>query len=89
MHTVISIKTDTETKDAAKEVATSAGLTLSALVNSYLRHVAATRRIEIYAPEPMTPKLEKFIAEVEAEVEDGKMSSKYSTHKQFFAALDK
>ncbi len=31
--TVISIKVDVETKEAAQEVARSAGLTLSALVN--------------------------------------------------------
>ena len=51
MTTVVSIKLDKEVKDSAREVAESAGLTLSALINSYLRQVIATRRIELYAPE--------------------------------------
>ena len=65
MNTVISVKIDKDVKEAAQEVANSAGLTISTLVNSYLRQVAATRRIEIYSPEQMTPKLEKLIEEVE------------------------
>lgn len=68
MHTVISVKVDKKTKQEAQEVARSAGLTLSALINSYLRQLVATRRIEIYAPEQMTPGLEKKIAAVEAEI---------------------
>ena len=64
MKTVISVKIDKDVKESAQEVAKSAGLTLSTLVNSYLRQVSATRRIELYAPEQMTPQLEKLIAEV-------------------------
>ena len=48
--TVISVKLDKDVKASAQEVAKSAGLTLSTLVNSYLLHVASTRRIELYAP---------------------------------------
>jgi addiction module RelE/StbE family toxin len=59
MNTVISVKIDKDIKASAQEVANSAGLTLSTLVNAYLRQVAATRRIELYAPEQMTPRLEK------------------------------
>ena len=59
MNTVISVKLDKDIKESAQEVARSAGLTISALINSYLRQVVATRRIELYAPESMTPNLEK------------------------------
>jgi len=61
MNTVISIKIDKATKEAAQEVAKSMGLTLSTLVNSYLLQVISTRRVELFAPELMTPKLEKAI----------------------------
>ncbi len=87
MNTVISVKVDKEVKESAQAVAKSAGLSLSALVNSYLRQVVATRRIELYAPEEMTPKLENMIAEVESEISEGKVSKSYSDSKSFVKAL--
>jgi addiction module RelB/DinJ family antitoxin len=87
MNTVISVKVDKEVKESAQEVANSAGLTLSTLVNAYLRQVAATRRIELYAPEPMTPKLEKLIEEVEAELKSGKASKKFDSVEEFLSDL--
>lgn len=89
MNTVISVKVDTEVKASAQEVAKSAGLTLSTLVNAYLRQVAATRRIELYAPEPMTPHLTKLIAEVEAELANGQASLPFNTAEDFLADLKK
>lgn len=87
MNTVISVKLDKEVKESAQEVAKSAGLNLSTLVNAYLRQVAATRRIELYAPEPMTPKLEKMIAEVEAELKSGMISKSFDNADDFLADL--
>ena len=89
MNTVISVKIDKDVKASAQEVANSAGLTLSTLVNAYLRQVAATRRIELYAPEQMTPKLEKLIAEVEAELKSGKVSEEFDSVEEFLADLKK
>jgi addiction module RelB/DinJ family antitoxin len=87
MNTVISVKVDKDVKESAQAVAKSAGLSLSALVNSYLRQVVATRRIELYAPEEMTPKLEGLIAAVEAEITAGKVSPSYKNVDSFVAAL--
>ena len=89
MNTVISVKIDKDVKASAQEVANSAGLTLSTLVNAYLRQVAATRRIELYAPEPMTPKLEKLIEEVESELKSGKASKHFDSVDEFLADLKK
>jgi addiction module RelB/DinJ family antitoxin len=89
MNTVISVKIDKDVKTSAQEVANSAGLTLSTLVNAYLRQVAATRRIELYAPEQMTPKLEKLIEEVEAELKGGKASKEFDSVEEFLADLKK
>ncbi len=89
MNTVISVKIDQEVKESAQEVAKSAGLTLSTLVNAYLRQVAATRRIELYAPEQMTPKLESLIAEVEAELAAGDVSRKFDDVEDFLGDLKK
>jgi addiction module RelB/DinJ family antitoxin len=83
MNTVLSVKTDKETKAAAQEVAKSMGLTLSALINSYLKQVVATRRVELYAPEPMTPELEAVIAEVDADIKAGKnLSPRFTSEKE-------
>lgn len=89
MDTVISVRTDKKIKNEATEVAKSAGISLSALINSYLRQIVATRRIEIYSPEPMTPKLEGLIAEVEAELQKGNISNEFSNAKDFLADLKK
>ena len=89
MNTVISVKVDSDVKSSAQEVAKSAGLTLSTLVNAYLRQVSATRRIEIYAPEPMSPNLEKLIAEVELELKSGKVSQEFDNAEDFLADLKK
>lgn len=89
MKTVISVKVDTDVKEKAKEVANSAGLSLSTLVNAYLMQVGTTRRIDLYAPEQMTPHLEKLIAEVEAEIGHGDVSEPYSDVEAFIADLKK
>ena len=88
MKTVISVKIDKDVKESAQEVAKSAGLTLSTLVNSYLRQVSATRRIELYAPEQMTPHLEKLIAEVEKSISIGEVSKDFTNAKDFIADLN-
>jgi addiction module RelB/DinJ family antitoxin len=89
MNTVISVKVDKDVKASAQAVAQSAGLTLSSLVNAYLRQISATRRIELYAPEPMTPHLEQLIAEVEAELKSDKLSPEFDSVEDFLADLKK
>jgi addiction module RelB/DinJ family antitoxin len=87
MNTVISVKVDKKTKEAAQEVAKSMGLTLSTLINSYLIQVVHSRRVELFAPEKMTPKLEKLIGEVEAEIKAGNVSKAYADPHEFLKSL--
>lgn len=89
MSTVISVRTDKHVKNAAQQIAKDAGFSLSALINAYLRQLVATRRINFYAPEPMTPQLEELIKEVEAEIETGKVSKKFKDAESFLADLKK
>lgn len=89
MNTVISVRIDKKIKESAQEVAESAGLKLGTLINAYLRQVVATRRIELYAPEKMSPKLESLVAEVEAELESGKISKKFDNVDKFLEDLNK
>lgn len=88
MNTVISVKVDKDVKEQASKLAKSAGLTLSALVNSYLRQVTATRRIDIYVPEEMTPKMEAIIAEVEKEIAAGQVSKTFDNVEDFISDLE-
>jgi len=87
--TVISVKLDRDVKESAQGVAKSAGLTLSSLVNAYLRQIAATRRIEFFVPEEMTPQLENLIAEFEEDLKNGKVSRAFTDVDDFLADLKK
>lgn len=89
MNVTTSIKLDSEIKRQAQEVAKASGLTLSALINSYLTQVVATRRIELYAPEPMSPKLEGLVAEVEKQIAAGEFSQAFDNADDFIADLKK
>lgn len=89
MKTVISVKVDKDVKERAQEVAASAGISISTLLNAYLRQISVTRRIELYAPEPATPKLEELIASVEAEINRGEVSKGFSDVDEFLADLKK
>lgn len=72
MKQIITVKTDADTKQAAQELAKDLGLTLNSLINSYLKQVVVTRKVELYAPERMTPRLEKLLEEAEEEIKQGK-----------------
>jgi len=89
MNTVISIRIDQDVKAAAQEVVESMGLKLGTVINAYLRQVAATRRIELFAPETMTPHLESLISEVEQELEQGTLSQPFTDADSFLSYLKK
>lgn len=41
----------------------------------------------MFAPEPMTPKLEKLIGKIEAEINSGQVSQTFETADEFLSAL--
>lgn len=88
MNKVITIKTDAATKKAAQELAQELGLTLNSLINSYLKQVIVTRHVELYAPEPMTPKLEKLLEEAEESIKRGEVSPKRDNFGDFVRDLE-
>jgi len=75
------------TKVATQEVAKSMGLTLSTMVNSYLLQVIATRRVELYAREQMTPQLEKLIGEVGGDIKKNGLDPSFDTVEDFMTNL--
>lgn len=62
---------------------------LDTIINIYLRQIAATRRIEFYAPEKMSPKLEELITQVEAELNYDGVSQKFENADDFLNNLKK
>lgn len=89
MNTVISVKVDKEIKAQAQEIAKSVGIPLSTLINAYLRQLVTTRKVELYAPEPMTPEMERLIAKAEKDIAAGKISGPYKTADEFVRSLNK
>ncbi len=89
MDTVISVRTNKQVKNAAQEVADSIGISLSSLINAYLRQLASTRRVEFYAAEQMTPKMEKIIAEAEKDIKAGRVSKGCDDVEEFIRDLNK
>lgn len=89
MDTVISVRTNKIIKNAAQEVADSIGISLSSLINAYLKQIAVTRRVEFFAAEKMTPKMEKLIGQVEREIARGEVSAPFDTVDDFIKDLNK
>jgi addiction module RelB/DinJ family antitoxin len=84
----INFKTDEATKIKAQNVAKRLGIPLSNLLNAYLYELADTGSVHFTTTEPMTEKMEKLIAQAEAEIEAGKVSGPFETLEAMVAHLD-
>ena len=58
---IINIKTEISTKKQAQQVASKLGLSLSALINAYLKEVIKTKRVEFSLDETPSPYLIKVL----------------------------
>lgn len=72
MKTVINIKTDPDIKEQAQKLAEELGVTLSTVINVYLRQFIRTKEFSFSLAYQMSPELEKIIAEAEADIMAGK-----------------
>lgn len=68
MKTVINLKTDWDVKKNAQELAKKMGLSLSAIVNAYLRQFVRSRELYFSMTPTMTIDLEKLIGLVETDI---------------------
>ena len=89
MKTVISVKTDQETKIKAQAVAKSIGIPLSTLVNAYLRELTVTGAVHFTAPEVATAKTEKIMEQIEKDIAAGDVSPAFDNLEDAFAWLDR
>ncbi len=74
MNTVTKTKVEKIVKITIQEVVKSVLLGLRSLSNSDIRQPFVFSRTESFAPESISPELEKNIASIEAEVKIGKIS---------------
>ncbi|MFA6552684.1 MAG: DUF6364 family protein [Candidatus Paceibacterota bacterium] len=85
MKTLINIKTDKDIKIKAQKTAKKIGLSLSSIVNAYLRHFVKTKEVHFSAEHGfrMTPALGKTLREVENDLKVGKnLSPSFSSARE-------
>lgn len=71
---VINIKTQPEVKTQAQEVAGKLGISLSSLINSFLKHLVRTKRITFSAREEPSAYLRAVIKKARENRKQGKAS---------------
>lgn len=68
MRTVINVKTDVKVKQQARHLAADLGLSLSTVVNAYLKQFVRNREIYFSANPRMTSELETLLGPVEKDI---------------------
>lgn len=76
---VINIKTDENLKKQAQKVAAGLGLSLSSLINAYLKEMVKTKRVEFSLNEKPRPYLIKVLKQAKANRKAGKGSPIFKT----------
>lgn len=76
---VINIKTDKAIKLQAQSVAAQLGLSLSSLINAYLKQVVRTRRVEFDLGEEPSSYLKRAIKKAEDNYKKGNTSPAFKT----------
>lgn len=69
MKTVINVKTDKEVKKDAQKVAGDLGLSLSAVINAYLKQFVRNKEVYFSLIPRMSPELEKLLGKIEGDIE--------------------
>lgn len=70
-NTVINVKTEKEVKESAKRVAKDLGLSLSAVINAYLRQFVRNRAVYFSSAPTMTAELESLLGGIEYDIQRG------------------
>lgn len=83
MKTIINIKADSNVKIKAKKIADDLGLSLSAVINAYLKQFIRNKAVYFSAaPSIMTPELEELLGRIEPDLKkDKNISSALATAK--------
>ena len=83
MRTVINIKTEKEVKTHAQKLAKEMGLSLSALINVYLRQFIRNKEVYFSIAPKMLPGLENLLGKIEFDIQRNKnISHSFSSKKE-------
>lgn len=72
MKTIVNLKTDKDVKESAQKVAAKLGLTLSAVINAYLKQFIRNQEVYFSYIPKMTPELERLLGRAEKDYKSGK-----------------
>ena len=91
MKTIINIKADIDIKKSAQGIAEELGLSLSTVINAYLRQFVRNREIHLSTSPHMSLELETYLSKIEKDIKtqknfSGPFSSKKELNK-YFASL--
>jgi addiction module RelB/DinJ family antitoxin len=90
MKTVLNIKIEKGLKDTARDVATTLGLSMSTVVNNYLRQFVNERQITFREPLVPNKKTAALLRRIEKDVKAGKnLSPAFANAKDMEAYLKK
>jgi addiction module RelB/DinJ family antitoxin len=76
---IINIKTEPDLKYQAQLVAKQFGVSLSGLINAYLKQLVRTKKVEFSLEEIPTDNLTQLLKTAREEIKKGKISPKFST----------
>ena len=85
---IINFKVDQEVKEEAQKLARELGVPLSSIINSQLKQLLRTRRVELDASPTMTPQLEAVLDEVERDRKRGRNITRTKGIDEALAHLD-
>lgn len=89
MKTMINIKADREIKQGAQKVVSDLGLTLSAVINAYLKQLIRNKSVFFSSLPRMTPELEALIGQAEEDFKNKRnISPVFSNLKDMDRYLD-
>ena len=85
---LLSIKTDSETKEQLKSFAAELGISSTAFVNLLVKQAIRNRQITLSAPLEPTPYLEKIIRKADSDYKAGRDITHTTTRAETLAHLD-
>lgn len=90
MTTLITVKTDSKVKAQAQKLAGELGVSLSTVINTSLKQFIRDKELYISAkPMQISPKLERLLIKVEADLKARKnLSPKFTSGKEMDKYLD-
>jgi len=85
---VVNVKVNPKVKKEAKKVAEKLGLSLSSLINGYLRHLIRTKSVNFSLSEEPSEYMIQALKESKADIKAGRVSPTFDNAKDAIAWLN-